>query len=52
MCEQKGTDIYKCSVCGYEKEQDVDALGHNWDTTLSYDRNSHWEKCLRCGEER
>ena len=51
-CEQKGTDIYKCSVCGYEKEQDVNALGHNWNTTLSYDRNSHWEKCIRCGEER
>ena len=51
-CEQKGTDVYKCSVCGYEKEQDVNALGHNWNTTLSYDRNSHWEKCLRCGEER
>lgn len=51
-CEQKGIDVYKCSVCGYEKEETVNPLKHKWEVELSYDRNAHWEKCSRCGEER
>lgn len=51
-CESDGVDLYKCSVCGYAKYTEVNALGHDWETTLSYDRNAHWETCSRCGEER
>ena len=51
-CESKGIDLYKCSICGYEKKDEINALEHDWEVKLSYDRNAHWETCSRCGEKR
>ena len=54
-CEVAGTEQEVCSKCGAVKENSTrakDALGHNWDTALSYDDNNHYYLCKRCGQKK
>ena len=45
-CEDAGYTTYTCSICGHTyKDDDVDAIGHNWDWTY-VDENTCSAVCL------
>jgi len=52
-CTEIGwTEGTKCSVCGeiLVAQEEIPALGHNWNTEINYDENNHWYDCLNeCG---
>ena len=43
------TETAKCTTCGATGDA---ALGHAWNTTLSYNELEHWCQCKRCGEKK
>ena len=48
--EAKGVMTYTCSVCSYEKEEEIPALEHEHKYDYIYDEGSHKLVC-RCGDE-
>ncbi len=51
-CTEPGVRTVRCSVCGMEKEEEVEAKGHTTDNLLGYShRWGHYQKCSACGEE-
>lgn len=47
-----GLVIYKCSNCGYEKEEIIPRVDHEhvYHDRLEYDPEGHWIICYECGE--
>ena len=50
-CTEPGIRTVKCSVCGMEKEEEVEAKGHTTDNRWNYTASEHYQKCSACGEE-
>lgn len=50
-CTEPGVRTVKCSVCGMEKEEEVEAKGHTTDNRWNYTASEHYQKCSTCGEE-
>ena len=48
-CTVDGVKTFTCTVCGYEKTETIDALGHDWSDTYSSDEDYHWHTCTRDG---
>ncbi|MCM1055322.1 MAG: InlB B-repeat-containing protein [Bacteroides sp.] len=50
--EEKGVMTYTCRVCGKEKTDDIDALGHThgYSTEWTSDENTHWHAAT-CGRD-
>ena len=46
-CTKKGKEYYKCSKCGKEKTEELEALGHDW----SYCKILSYPTCSRDGEK-
>ena len=46
-CETKGIQLYEC-VCGATKEEEMDALGHDYSAQYESDETHHWNKCSNC----
>lgn len=41
--DAKGVMVYTCTICKFEKTEDIPALGHSFDTsTWKYDADTHW----------
>lgn len=54
-CTEKGLALYTCSVCGGEKTEEVDALGHKpvddiWEEPTCTESGMKDIVCERCGE--
>lgn len=50
-CTEPGVRIVKCSICGMEKEEEVEAKGHTMDNRWNNTASEHYQKCSTCGEE-
>ena len=50
-CTEPGARIVKCSICGMEKEEEVEAKGHTTDNRWNHTASEHYQKCSTCGEE-
>lgn len=50
-CTEPGVRIVKCSICGMEKEEEVEAKGHTMDNRWNHTASEHYQKCSTCGEE-
>ena len=50
-CTEPGVRIVKCSICGMEKEEEVEAKGHTTDNRWNHTASEHYQKCSTCGEE-
>lgn len=50
-CTEPGVRIVKCSICGMEKEEEVEAKGHTLDNRWNHTASEHYQKCSTCGEE-
>ena len=50
-CTEPGVRTVKCSVCGMEKEEQVEAKGHTTDNRWNYTASEHYQKCSTCGDE-
>ena len=50
-CTEPGVRIVKCSICGMEKEEEVEAKGHTTDNRWNNTASEHYQKCSTCGEE-
>lgn len=50
-CTEPGVRTVRCSVCGMEKEEEVEAKGHTTDNRWNYTASEHYQKCSTCGEE-
>ncbi len=48
-CLSNGIRTFACKTCGFRKDVETLALGHQWE--MSFDEDFHWEKCHRCGKE-
>lgn len=42
---ENGTKKFTCSVCGYEKNEEIPALGHNYSSEWQKDESKHWHLC-------
>ena len=55
-CLEGGTEKRVCERCGYTEERDVDALGHNYEGTVSLagcvTTGASYYECTRCGDIR
>lgn len=41
--DAKGVMVYTCTICKFEKTEEIPALGHSFDTsTWKYDTQTHW----------
>ena len=41
--DAKGVMVYTCTICKFEKTEDIPTLGHSFDTsTWKYDTQTHW----------
>ena len=41
--DAKGVMVYTCTICKFEKTEDIPTLGHSFDTsTWKYDAQTHW----------
>lgn len=51
-CTEKGVNTFTCTACEATKTEDVDALGHDKQATLStdVDNRNHYYECNRCQE--
>lgn len=47
-CTETGLKVYTCSICNYEKEEEIEMLEHNYSSKMSYDKNNHWYACTLC----
>lgn len=50
-CTEPGVRTVRCSVCGMEKEEEVEAKGHTLDNRWNHTKLEHYQKCSTCGEE-
>lgn len=50
-CTEPGVRIVRCSICGMEKEEEVEAKGHTMDNRWNHTASEHYQKCSTCGEE-
>lgn len=50
-CTEPGVRTVRCSVCGMEKEEEVEAKGHTLDNRWNHTALEHYQKCSTCGEE-
>ena len=50
-CTEPGVRTVKCSICGMEKEEEVEAKGHTTDNRWNHTASEHYQKCSTCGEE-
>ena len=50
-CTEPGVRTVKCSICGMEKEEEVEAKGHTMDNRWNNTASEHYQKCSTCGEE-
>ena len=55
-CEKSGKEIYRCSLCGMERKENVPALGHDMEeadlTEATYEtEGERVMRCVRCGHE-
>lgn len=55
-CEEDGYEKYRCSLCGYEKTEEMEALGHEMVDVRrvepTYEADGEYvRKCSRCGYE-
>ena len=50
-CTEPGVRTVRCSVCGMEKEEEVEAKGHTTDNRWNYTAQEHYQKCSTCGEK-
>ena len=50
-CTEPGVRTVRCSVCGMEKEEEVEAKGHTTDNRWNYTASEHYQKCSTCGEK-
>lgn len=41
-CEQAGVKIYTCTICSYQKQEEIPATGHASSVSYAYDENGHW----------
>lgn len=49
-CEKKGTQTRSCSICGESQSQtNIPALGHDFESWVKLDDNSHTHTCKRSG---
>ena len=42
-CETKGRQAYNC-VCGATKEEEIDAVGHDYSEQFETDATHHWKR--------
>ena len=47
-CTEPGEKTSSCSLCGYEKKENENALGHSWGE-YKCDNSKHWKECTRSG---
>ena len=50
-CTEPGVRTVRCSVCGMEKEEEVEAKGHTTDNMWVTPPWGHYQKCSVCEEE-
>ena len=50
-CTEPGVRTVRCSICGMEKEEEVEAKGHTTDNRWNHTALEHYQKCSTCGEE-
>lgn len=55
-CEKRGKEIYRCSLCGMERKENIPALGHDMEeaglTEATYEaEGERVMRCVRCGHE-
>ena len=51
-CTASGYTIYVCIRCDDSYNDNyVEMLGHNAESTYTYDENGHWKECTRCDEK-
>lgn len=50
-CTESGVRTVRCSVCGMEKEEEVEAKGHTTDNMWVTPPWGHYQKCSVCEEE-
>lgn len=46
-----GYELYRCSICGYDKYVDLLMLEHHYSDVYSYDNEFHWQQCEDLGYE-
>ena len=46
-----GKEVFTCTVCGYEREEAIAQLQHNYSTEWTYDDDNHWHACTDEGFE-
>ncbi len=52
-CTEAGlTEVKKCTTCGdiTVAQEEIPALGHDWNAVLAHDDENHWTVCTRCDE--
>ena len=52
-CTEAGmTEGKKCTTCGdiLVAQEEIPALGHDWNAVLAQDADNHWTVCTRCDE--
>ncbi len=52
-CTEAGlTEGKKCTTCGdiTVAQEEIPALGHDWNAVLAHDDDNHWTTCTRCTE--
>jgi hypothetical protein len=50
---EPGMKVYTCTVCEYEKFEEIPALGHQhqWEEIWQSDETGHWHACTGCSEK-
>ena len=47
-CTEEGIRTRECTVCGYEAEESISVLAHNWADEYESDVTGHWHQCENC----
>ena len=50
-CTASGEKKYTCIECNFEKNEPIQASGHNPETAFQHDATHHWHKCRNCDEK-
>ena len=50
-CDTAGEILYTCTKCNETKVEYIAALGHDYETVWSWDEQTHWHECTRCGHK-
>ena len=48
-CVKNGNKHYKCSRCGYGKDESIPLTGHSWGAYVADDDTTHTRKCKNAG---